>query len=138
MTTYEKCKHCWHFIEPNDETQIPGFAVLKLAEYVHLDNGEKEHDHDAEPSGDKRTLDEWKNAHPELFHMHKDGMIGPNSVHFIPEFATAWGCADNCDTCWYLLSIGEDSAEERLGEEVARAKLRKHIASGHMLLSEEC
>jgi hypothetical protein len=135
---YEKCAHCWHFIEPNYETQIPGYAALKLAEHVHLDDGEKEHDHDAAPSGDIRTLDEWKRDQPSLFHMYDDGKTGPNSSLFIPEFATAWQCADDCDTCWYLLSVGPDSAEAELGEEVARARLRKHIASGHMLLSEEC
>lgn len=130
---YEKCAHCWHFIEPNydwDEDH-------SLAEYLHLDNGEKEHDHDAEPSGDIRTLDEWKRVQPSLFHTFPDGNIGPNSMHFIPEYATAWQYADDCDTCWYLSGAGLD-AEDALGEDEARAKLRAHIASGHKLTSEEC
>lgn len=128
----EKCRHCWHFITDN-----PAYGdAPDLAPYDHLDDG-KEHDHDAEPSGDKRTLDEWKLAQPSLFHMYPDGHIGPNSADFIPEFVTAWECADNCDTCWYLLSI-DRSGEHELTDKVARAKLRKHIASGHMLTSEEC
>ena len=138
MTIYEKCAHCWHFIERNDTTGSELFDFgFKLAEYVHLDNGEKEHDHDAMPSGDIRTLDEWKRDQPSLFHTYADGNIGPNSADFIPEFVTAWEHVDDCDTCWYLLSI-DRSGEHELTDEVARAKLRKHIASGHMLTSEEC
>jgi hypothetical protein len=76
---YEKCRDCWHFIEPNDAD--PGFT---LAEHVHLDNGEKEHDHDAAPSGDTRQLNVWRTAHPELFTAYADGKIGPNSAHFAP------------------------------------------------------
>lgn len=135
VVLYEKCAHCWHFIDLNDVDSNEYYIV---SEYVHLDNGEKEHDHDAAPSGDIRTLDEWKRDQPSLFYTFPDGQTGPNSVHFIPEFVTAWEYADDCDTCWYLLSVGPDSAEAEFGEEVARAKLRKHIASGHMLTSEEC
>jgi hypothetical protein len=75
---YELCAHCWHFIEPN----IGGTPAFPVADYVHLDNGEKEHDHDATPSGDARTLDEWKTGIPELFVTYADGRIGPNSANF--------------------------------------------------------
>ncbi len=80
MQFYEKCAHCWHFIEPNDaDDGTPGFRV---APYVHLDDGEKDHDHDAAPSGDIRTLDQWKADHPELFAEYGDGKTGPNSSLF--------------------------------------------------------
>jgi hypothetical protein len=81
MTIYEKCAHCWHFTEPND-TKPDEFFVY--AAYVHLDDGGKEHDHDAEPSGDVRTLDQWRHDHPELFTEYGDGAIGPNSGQFTP------------------------------------------------------
>lgn len=50
------------------------------------------------------------------------------------DFTTAYECADNCDTCWYLLT---DTAEKELGEQVAAAKLRTHLESGHRLTSGE-
>ena len=76
--SYEKCAHCWHFIEENAAYgDYPG-----LAEHVHLDNGEKEHDHDAEPSGDIQTLRQWRAQHPELFITYADDAIGPNSAYF--------------------------------------------------------
>lgn len=76
---YEMCSHCWHFVEPNDSCPVEG---IKLAAYVHLDDGEKEHDHDAAPSGDGRTLAAWRNAYPGLFTTFGDGKTGPNSAHF--------------------------------------------------------
>lgn len=76
---YEKCAKCWHFIEPND---VGPDEFFTYAEYLHLDNGEKEHDHDAAPSGDIRTLEQWEHDHPELFTEYSDGEIGPNSVYF--------------------------------------------------------
>ena len=78
--SYEMCGHrgCWHFVDDN-----PAFGDYPgLAEYEHLDDGEKEHDHDATPGGDIRTLDEWQRAHPELFTGYGDGKIGPNSALF--------------------------------------------------------
>lgn len=133
MTNYEKCRHCWHFIEAN---VVQADAYFDIAAYVHLDNGSKEHDHDAEPSGDIRTLDEWKRDYPELFYQHKDGEIGPNSVHFNADHVTAWTAADEgCDTCWYFIT---DHALTELGAAALAAKLRKHLESGHMLTSEEC
>lgn len=59
-------------------------------------------------------------------------VLGVRSV-----FAEAWSTADDCDTCWYLLSVGPDSAEEQWGDDVVTAKLRAHIDSGHRLTSEE-
>ena len=79
---YEMCAQCWHFVEPNDAPPAPPFT---LASYVHLDDGEKEHDHDATPSGDGRTLGAWRDAYPGLFVTYADGKIGPNSMHFDEE-----------------------------------------------------
>jgi hypothetical protein len=77
---YEKCADCWHFVDLN-----PAYRdAAGLAEYVHLDNGEKEHDHDARPGGVRGTLAAWKAAHPQLFTRYPDGNIGPNSAHFEP------------------------------------------------------
>lgn len=91
MTTYEKCLHCWHFIEPNDADEIPGLA---LAAWLHLDNGEKEHDHDAAPGGGKRTLDEWIRDQPALFRTYADGQTGPNSALFKSAIREACDQAD--------------------------------------------
>lgn len=79
QATYEKCAHCWHFIEMN---VVQADEYFDIAAFVHLDNGEKEHDHDAAPSGDRRTLEEWKRDQPSLFHVYPDDRVGPNSVHF--------------------------------------------------------
>jgi len=68
---------CWHFIEENG-TRDYG---IQFAEYVHLDDGEKEHDHDALP-GIARSLDVWKLTNPSLFVTYDDEKIGPNSAHF--------------------------------------------------------
>lgn len=84
--SYEKCAHCWHFIESNLDYYIAEASPgnFKVAQYIHLDNGEKEHDHDATPSGDIRRLAEWRAAFPVLFVTYPDGMTGPNSIHFVP------------------------------------------------------
>jgi hypothetical protein len=97
---YEKCAHCWHFVQPNYETQIPGYAHLTLAEYVHLDNGEKEHDHDAAPSGDVRTLGTWKRDQPALFHRYADGSTGPNSSLFQADRILNRGQIQDAITAW--------------------------------------
>lgn len=75
---YEICGHidCMHFIEEND---VQGEGI---APYLHLDDGEKEHDHDAIPSGIIHTLTEWSKIWPELFRKYPDGKIGPNSSQF--------------------------------------------------------
>lgn len=74
---YEICAYCDHFIEDNP-AWVPedGFTVPP---FLHLDDGEKEHDHDAEPSEDVRDLGQWKIDRPELFTEWADGKIGPNS-----------------------------------------------------------
>jgi hypothetical protein len=72
---YTLCALCVHFVEPNDAG-----ADLDLAAWIHLDDGEKEHDHDATPSTLVATLDEWKRVRPDLFVKYADGKIGPNST----------------------------------------------------------
>lgn len=77
---YEMCAHlgCMHFVQPNDAFK-PGYGI---AEYIHLDDGEKEHNHEAIPSGVTHSLEEWRALWPELFHRFPDGKVGPNSKHF--------------------------------------------------------
>ena len=84
MTTnspeYTICLLCDHFVELNDSDPWPG---VTLAEYVHLDNGEKEHDHDARPTpGASLAIETWRAIKPELFTEYRDGAIGPNSAHY--------------------------------------------------------
>ncbi len=72
---YTLCKHCDHFVEPNEEHEThPEYAA-----FYHLEDGEQEFDHDAEP-GESHTIDEWNELRPDLFQEHPDGKIGPNSV----------------------------------------------------------
>jgi hypothetical protein len=75
-TAYTKCGECWHFVEPN-EVSGPGIAT-----WLHLDNGVKEHDHDATPSTDSRPISLWRAHYPELFYLYADGETGPNSILF--------------------------------------------------------
>lgn len=77
---YVQCKHCLFFVDPNSAKESydgPGpiktfgtyFEVLPgdtMARYVHLDYGDTDHDHDAEP-GKVMTREEWQEKHPELF-----------------------------------------------------------------------
>ena len=73
--TYTMCQRCAHFVEPNDDyITTPG-----LAAYLHLDDGEKEHDHEAWP-GAQATLIQWRRIRPDLFVTYSDGKIGPNST----------------------------------------------------------
>lgn len=74
---YTMCGKCDHFVydQRNDFDQ-PG-----IADFIHLDDGEKEHDHDAIP-GETHTLKGWRDIMPELFEMFADGKIGPNSIHY--------------------------------------------------------
>lgn len=69
-TAFEKCAHCDHFIEPEETA----------GRFRHLDDGEQRYDHDAEPSGEVHTFAEWLKQHPDLFVLHSDGKIGPNSA----------------------------------------------------------
>lgn len=48
--------------------------------------------------------------------------------------AIAWSAADDCDTCWYLIT---DTALAEHGQERITTMLRKHVDSGHLLTSEE-
>lgn len=73
------CKHCDHFVEENTSTGTG------LAPFLHLDDGEQEYDHDAEPFGPDRTLLTWQLRRPDLFHKFADGKIGPNSTLYIPR-----------------------------------------------------
>jgi hypothetical protein len=86
---YEMCgqEGCWFFIEKNDAEAEPGFEI---AAHVHLcaaeyDSADPDADHNATPSGDVRTLGEWRGAYPALFHEFPDGYIGPNSKYFVPS-----------------------------------------------------
>lgn len=84
------CKHCDHFVEENyfgndkvvivDATtvEVEGYSNGKLARYIHLEDGEQEFDHNAEP-GEVRTGLEWERFRPDLFTKYPDGKIGPNS-----------------------------------------------------------
>ncbi len=74
---YERCAHCHHFVDFAEETTEGGVR----AGYVHLDDGEQEYDHAAEPSGVRKTLREWKQDRHELFKRYPDGRIGPNSIY---------------------------------------------------------
>jgi hypothetical protein len=79
----EMCGHpgCLHFVDANPAYgDGPG-----IAEYDHLDDGEKDHDHDAIRGGGIRTLAGWKALRPELFAEYADGKIGPNSALCTPE-----------------------------------------------------
>lgn len=73
-TKYTQCKHCDHFVDDNT-AQGEGIAAN-----VHLEDGEQEFDHDAEP-GETKTMAEWQAERPDLFKMHPDGKIGPNSIY---------------------------------------------------------
>jgi|WetSurMetagenome_2_1015567.scaffolds.fasta_scaffold03898_27 hypothetical protein len=70
------CEKCDHFVEPNEEEDIEKWDC---AEYIHLDDGEKDHDHDAQPSQYRALLTAWRLSRPDLFLPHSDGKIGPNS-----------------------------------------------------------
>jgi hypothetical protein len=82
--TYEMCAEpgCWHFVAPNDADDPPG---ITRAKYVHLDDGAKDHDHDARPTGYPRTLAWWRAVRPELFTEYGDRKTGPNSALFNPK-----------------------------------------------------
>ncbi len=71
------CKHCHHFVEANDERDVAGGC----AAFIHLEDGEQEFDHDAEPGNVTKTLAEWRRDRPELFQTYPDGKIGPNSIY---------------------------------------------------------
>lgn len=76
---YTKCAKCDHFVESNDEYFITAQGIAK---YIHLDNGEKEHDHDASPSSMTYYLEWWQYHFPALFTTYPDEMTGPNSEYY--------------------------------------------------------
>jgi hypothetical protein len=75
---YTLCRHCDHFVDKNDA--FDG-SCHQVARFIHLEDGEQEFDHDAEPSTKTHLLEEWRRLRPDLFKMHPDGKIGPNSAH---------------------------------------------------------
>ena len=79
---YTLCAQCDHFVEPNDSADptVPLAYFPGAAAFIHLDDGEKEHDHDAVPGDETHTLREWQARRPDLFRAHRDGKIGPNSA----------------------------------------------------------
>jgi hypothetical protein len=95
------CRRCDHFIEDNAISRegVPEPLRSEIAEYVHLDNGNKEHDHDAMPTGATLAvewfagvamfLSDWRAMRPDLFIGHADGQIGPNSRFHRPLFRQA-------------------------------------------------
>lgn len=80
---YVLCAHCDHFVVENDGWQdYPGTAP-----FTHLDDGEKEHDHDPWPANTLNmshgnSLAVWRRVRPDLFVGYPDGKIGPNSRHY--------------------------------------------------------
>jgi hypothetical protein len=75
-TVYTLCKYCDHFVDENDAGSIADGCVP----FLHLEDGEQEFDHAAQPQG-QAPLAEWMRRRPDLFHEHPDGKIGPNSAH---------------------------------------------------------
>ncbi len=92
------CKHCDHFVDLNDGADedlaagyangiydplnppLPGTNTAGwVSKYIHLEDGEQEFDHDAEP-GETRPDGEWNAHRPDLFLRHEDDKIGPNSI----------------------------------------------------------
>lgn len=76
LQVYTQCAHCDHFVEINDD---PNVDTYDLARYLHLDDGEKEHDHNAEPGRLSATLAMWRLFQPSLFEYDPvTDKIGPN------------------------------------------------------------
>ena len=75
---YAICSKCEHFTEPNDDAE--NYPDKGYCSHFHLDDGEQEYDHDAEPQG-VATRAEWARRRPDLFEGYPDGKIGPNSIH---------------------------------------------------------
>jgi len=58
---YERCRRCLHFVDLN------ACEGEDLAEYIHLEDGETDFTHDAEPSGIIMSLEKWQEIRSELF-----------------------------------------------------------------------
>jgi hypothetical protein len=85
--TYTKCLGCDHFVIENDEWSpdldpANWYQGIMPDRYEHLDDGDKEHNHPAEPSNVSFTLAQWALLRPELFRTFMDGSIGPNSRYY--------------------------------------------------------
>lgn len=80
------CAYCDHFVSSNPAYEHDGpSAVVVPCAWLHDADGE-DHEpddwHNAAPRPDKpRTLAEWQADRPDLFVMHPDGLIGPNSAY---------------------------------------------------------
>lgn len=74
---YTMCKHCDHFVD--SDTTIGDSDDETV--WDHLEDGEQEFDHNAEPSMKEFTLAAWRERRPDLFTTYDDGKTGPNSVH---------------------------------------------------------
>lgn len=72
--TYRLCAHCDHFVEPTDMPET-------YAQFTHLEDDDHEYDHEPTPSDPARSLSAWLSVRPDLFAMHPDAKIGPNSIH---------------------------------------------------------
>lgn len=73
---YTICKYCDHFIEENiDYTPESGFC-----QYIHLDDGDIEYNHNATPDETLPSGD-WGILRPDLFTLNIDNRVGPNSYH---------------------------------------------------------
>jgi len=76
---YEMCRYCDHFIDVEWLIDDPDNPNIFL---IHLDSGEKEHDHEPVRSKEIKRLIDWKAERPDLFTLYEDEFIGPNSMHF--------------------------------------------------------
>lgn len=74
---YTMCKFCDHFVD--SDTTIGETDDESV--WDHLEDGEQEFDHNAEPSSKAYTLAAWRERKPDLFKTYEDGKIGPNSAH---------------------------------------------------------
>lgn len=75
-TLYTLCTGCDHFVEtePADDWGGP------YAQHLCDDDHPWIEDHGAAPSTWTASMDVWQVLRPELFLMHADGHIGPNSA----------------------------------------------------------
>lgn len=74
---YTLCALCDHFIELN-ESKSQDFSPT---DYIHLEDGNQDFDHDATPSDQTYFESKWEKIRPDLFTEYPDGAVGPNSSH---------------------------------------------------------
>lgn len=92
------CKHCDHFVDDNYGCEDDN----SLAKHIHMEDGEQEFDHDAEPG---QVSDEWDKIRPDLFKEYPDGEIGPNS-QFHSRRGKIDGLTYSQDTSFYAQRKG--------------------------------